>query len=125
MKKGKEDLTVKRAPARLHLQQTLTPPEHARTRTPDFDQTTKINFQEIAKVTAASERSRGAIKADQWEPFVDTALNPSFIPLHFFIEFMRLVALYHFVMVPVRISFLPFASYTSSAALSTDLGVGA
>jgi hypothetical protein len=52
---------------------------------------------------------------------VGTALNPHHWMLKVWDRVVRVTALYHVIMVPIRIGFEPFPSMTSKMALSTDL----
>lgn len=86
-----------------------------------FDKTTKIAYQEIVKLVSPRERNKNSITSNSTRPIIGSTINPDFILMRAFIFVMRLVALYHFVMVPVRIAFMPFTSFTSQEALRMDL----
>jgi len=86
-----------------------------------FDKDTRIAYQEIVRFTTARERSKHLVIIDTSVLFVGSSLNPNFILLKGLTFLMRLVVLYHFVMVPVRICFMPHQSFTSLSALETDL----
>ena len=58
----------------------------------------------------------------QGEPLViQSALNPKSWFIKYWTNFMKIVAIYHFLIVPVRIMFIPWSSMTDFRALSTDL----
>jgi hypothetical protein len=53
--------------------------------------------------------------------FINSALNPKSVFAKEWKSVMNFVALYHFIVVPVRITFLPWNSMLDIHALSTDL----
>jgi hypothetical protein len=60
----------------------------------------------------------------QGEPmFIQSALNPKSWFAKTWTTVMKFVAVYHFLIVPVRITFLPWSSMLDFRALSTDLVV--
>ncbi len=52
---------------------------------------------------------------------IGTVLNPTSWLVSYWLILLKAVALYHFVMVPVRISFVPWKKMLDSQALGTDL----
>jgi CRP-like cAMP-binding protein len=81
-----------------------------------FDQSTKIMYPEIVKLL----RDKKIQGQDQDGLFVESALNPSSSQIRVWIFLMRLVALYHIFMVPIRIAFMPYPRFTSFYALVSD-----
>jgi hypothetical protein len=53
--------------------------------------------------------------------FINSALNPKSFIAKEWTRVMKFVAIYHFIVVPVRITFLPWNSMLDIHALSTDL----
>ncbi len=53
--------------------------------------------------------------------FLGTVLNPTSWLVSNWMRLLKAVALYHFIMVPVRISFVPWERMVDSEALGTDL----
>ena len=53
--------------------------------------------------------------------FLGNVLNPKSLLIKKWKIFMKFVAMYHFLMVPVRIMFLPWSSMIDSRALCSDL----
>jgi hypothetical protein len=53
--------------------------------------------------------------------FIKSAFHPESLALRWWGSFMVFVAVYHFIVVPVRITFLPWASMLDIRALGTDL----
>ena len=86
-----------------------------------FEKSTKISYQEIVRQIATFEHSKGQISVKSTRVFIHSCINPTFVLVQWFTFLMRLVALYHFLVVPVRICFIPYASFTSKWALYTDL----
>ena len=52
---------------------------------------------------------------------IRTALNPNSVLMSRWGTFIKLIAVYHFILVPIRICFQPWSSMTNPIALSTDL----
>jgi CRP-like cAMP-binding protein len=82
-----------------------------------FAPTTKILYPEIIKML----RDKKSQAHDEDELFIESALNPGSLQMRVWIFLMRLVALYHFFMVPIRISFLPYRHFTSWYAVASDV----
>jgi hypothetical protein len=74
-----------------------------------------------ADIRKALRENRGIQSRRYQAIFFNTALNPDSWLLKLWNHFLMLVALYHFIVVPIRVSFLPWASMTDSRALATDL----
>jgi hypothetical protein len=53
--------------------------------------------------------------------FIGSALNPKSWFARWWTNVMKFIAIYHFLIVPVRITFLPWSSMLDVRALSTDL----
>jgi len=82
-----------------------------------LDDETTIMYRDIVKIV--KERSSGV---DKKELFIGTALNPCHWSLWSWDWLVRIVSLYHFLMVPVRISFQSeIYTFTDQFPLSTDL----
>ncbi len=81
-----------------------------------FDQSTKLLYPEIVKLL----RDKKIQSQDQDGLFVGSALNPGSLQMQVWIFLMRLVALYHMLMVPIRIAFMPYPHFTSLHALVSD-----
>jgi ankyrin repeat protein/CRP-like cAMP-binding protein len=86
-----------------------------------FEKSTKISYQEIVRQMIAFECNKGQLHVDSSRAFIHSCVNPNFVLVQWFTLLMRLVALYHFLVVPVRISFMPYPSFTSKWALYMDL----
>ena len=52
---------------------------------------------------------------------IGTVINPKSIVFRKWISLMKFVAIYHFLVVPIRIAFLPWSSMTDFRALCSDL----
>ena len=52
---------------------------------------------------------------------IESSLNPSSWPVQYWLALIRFVAIYHFIAVPIRITFLPWPSMIDTRALATDL----
>jgi len=64
-----------------------------------FDRTTRITYQEIVKLMSQRERYSNLLM-DHSKLFIGSAINPNFVLIPLFILLMRMVSLYHFVVVP-------------------------
>jgi hypothetical protein len=67
------------------------------------------------------ERKSGTASFQNDSIFIKSALNPNSWLFKMFKNFMRLIALYYFLAVPVRIAFDPWHSMVNLNALCTDL----
>ncbi len=74
-----------------------------------------------ADIRKALRENRGLQSRRNQAVFFKNALNPDSWLLKVWNHFLMLVGLYHFIVVPIRISFLPWLSMTDSRALATDL----
>ncbi len=80
---------------------------------------TKLLFwADIRKGLREHKKGKGSISS---QFFIKSALNPESFILRQWQTLLILVALYHFVAVPIRIGFVPWSSMLDSRALYTDL----
>ena len=81
-----------------------------------FVPTTKIQYPEIVKLLR-DKKIQGHVQDGL---LIESALNPGSIQMRVWVLLMRLVALYHVFMVPIRISFKPYPEFTSFYAVASD-----
>jgi len=53
--------------------------------------------------------------------FIGSALNSASKVYRYWVKFMGFLSIYHFIMVPARISFLPWDTYTDPSSLAVDV----
>ncbi len=72
-----------------------------------FEKSTRITFPEISKQLSLRERHKNSGHENK-KLFINHCLNPDFLVIAAFTTLMRIIALYHFLMVPGKFILVSF-----------------
>jgi len=81
-----------------------------------LDAQVRINFSDLAIVLRDVH-----VELDASFLMIGSALSPQSSVHHVWTMLIRAVCLYHWLLVPIRVAFLPYPTFTDKTALSTDL----
>jgi len=83
-----------------------------------FEKSTSITFPEISKRISQHQHHKGVGHGHENKKlFVHHCLNPDFLMITAFKTLMRIIALYHFLMVPGKFIFIGFYYFSGQTTL--------
>jgi len=80
--------------------------------------TVRINFSDLSKMMREREN---IVVVNASFLMIDSALSPESLPHRAWTMLIRMVCLYHWIAMPIRLAFLPYPTFTDPTALITDL----